>query len=129
MKNKDNKTNTSNTSNSLMRKTKSQLLDIIFRKDDIEKELRNKNNILEAKLKVLNSNLYNYARDYNILKENNEILRLDYQTICDEYASCKCDINNLNKCLVISRIINIITVIILIIIFTLMIFKINLFAI
>lgn len=95
------------TNSSLMKKTKQQLVDIIFRKDSIEKDLNNKVNNLQKELD-------NKCREFNIINEdyknknktiknlkieldktyqlNNRLtnkhdkLDKDYQDICDEYA-------------------------------------------
>lgn len=66
---KENKTN-----HSLMRKTKVQLIDIIFRKDSVEQELRTKIKELEKENKSLDDN-------YTILNSNHQALIKDYETL------------------------------------------------
>lgn len=75
---------------SLMKKTKAQLVDIILRKDDVEKSLRkdlinvsNTNTELSKNydgLKLLHKNI---SKEYEELKD-------DYQRECDEHISSVC---------------------------------------
>ena len=81
----------------LMRKTKAQLVEIILRKDNIEKSLRNDIKDSEATLnnykeklvganRQLDSKTYNYEK----LKSNYEKLKSNYESMCDEYTSDIC---------------------------------------
>ena len=76
----------------LMRKTKTQLIDIILRKDSIECNLRNdikgmenKLNDYEEKLSKFNTLLISKDHDYNALND-------DFKSSCDENASTICDL-------------------------------------
>lgn len=64
--------------NSLMRKTKAQLVEIILRKDSIEKNLR-------ADIKGTEQSLA-----YE--KRQREILTFNYEEMCDEKASVECEL-------------------------------------
>lgn len=74
-KNVENKQN-----NSLMRKTKAQLVEIILRKDSIERGLRNDIKGTEAYCKELEAKVKHVCNANNELKE-------DYHNMCDESAS------------------------------------------
>lgn len=69
--------------NSLMRKTKAQLVEIILRKDSIEKNLR-------ADIKCTEQSL-------NYEKRQREILTFNYEEMCDEKASIECELNTTIK--------------------------------
>lgn len=69
--------------NSLMRKTKAQLVEIILRKDSIERSLR-------ADIKGTEQSLA-----YE--KQQREILTFNYEEICDEKASIECELNTTIK--------------------------------
>ncbi len=71
---------------SLMRKTKVQLVEIIFRKDDIEKYLR-------ADIKQKENELITIKNRHNSLKSTYLNIKRDYQDICDEKASIECELN------------------------------------
>lgn len=74
-KNVENKQDTS-----LMRKTKAQLVEIILRKDNIERGLRADIKGMEAYYKELD------AKFKHVCNANNE-LKEDYHNMCDESAS------------------------------------------
>lgn len=71
-------------SNSLMRKTKSELVEIILRKDEIERNL--KADIKET-IKNTQNNLEHISYIHNTLKN-------DYEEICDEYTTYRAKIKN-----------------------------------
>ena len=77
-------------SNSLMRKTKVQLIDIILRKDDVEKNLREDIKGTETELDMTRTMLDSRNNDYFTLKN-------DYHTICDERAFVECELNTIIK--------------------------------
>lgn len=77
-------------SNALMNKTKRELVDIIFRKDDIYKKINNTNKDLNDKIENLNK-IISY-KDIDLANKNNDIANLnkeinDFKDCCDEYAS------------------------------------------
>lgn len=76
--------------NSLMRKTKAQLVEIILRKDSIERNLR-------ADIKGTETSLANVRNDLTITANNYTKLQDDYQSICDEKASIECELNTTIK--------------------------------
>lgn len=76
--------------NSLMRKTKAQLVEIILRKDNIERNLR-------ADIKGTETSLTNVRNDLTVTTNNYIKLQDDYQSICDEKASVECELNNTIK--------------------------------
>lgn len=88
-------------SNTLMNKTKKELVDIILRKDDIHKKLKEDNEDLSKKIVSLNK-LIN-AKDINLAHKNNDIANLitqvnEFTDSCDEYASkCQEIVNRCNK--------------------------------
>ena len=107
IKNVENKQN-----NSLMRKTKAQLVEIILRKDSIEKNLR-------TDINGTNSTLNEIRNKYNALEKYYDRLNCDYRDMCDEKAFIECQLNNKIKflrklsiglivCLIILVILNII---------------------
>lgn len=65
---------------SLLRKTKAQLIEIIFRKDALERELR-------KKLKDYNSIIISQHEELDKVNEDMQSLRLDYENICDTCMS------------------------------------------
>ena len=73
--------------NSLMRKTKAQLVEIILRKDNIEKNLR-------ADINGTNSTLNEIRNKYNALEKHYDELNYDYRDMCDEKAFIECQLNN-----------------------------------
>lgn len=77
--------------NSLMRKTKAQLVEIILRKDSIEKNLR-------ADIKGTEANLHKYEAKIDTMQFDYSKLKNDYMDICDEKASVECELKNtINK--------------------------------
>lgn len=82
VKNVENKQN-----NSLMRKTKAQLVEIILRKDNIEKNLR-------ADINGTNSILNEIKNKYNNLEEHYDSLNYDYRDMCDEKTFIECELSN-----------------------------------
>ena len=82
---------------SLMKHTKAQLIDIILRKDAVEKNLQDtiKNNKSFIKNQ---SDGYNYLKsEYDKLKEYNTTLKYDYEEMCDRYATAMTKYNFSNK--------------------------------
>lgn len=91
MNTKETKEQNTNTNKSLLRNTKAQLVNIILRKDDIEKDIRTKFKELEKEYKELNTDyksLYNkydeLNTDYKILCDNNVDLQHDYKDIINK---------------------------------------------
>lgn len=77
--------------NSLMRKTKVQLIEIILRKDSIEKKLR-------TDIKGIEDILHKYEAKIDTMKDDYSILNKDYTDICDEKASVECELKStINK--------------------------------
>lgn len=89
VKNVENKQN-----NSLMRKTKAQLVDIILRKDIIEKNLRADIKDLEANLNKYKDNLNKYENKIISIKTDYAKLNEDYKDICDEKVSIECNLKS-----------------------------------
>lgn len=96
------------TSNSLMKHTKAQLVDIIFRKDNIEKDLREMQEDIVALSNNRLEKLNNLKKEYKELCDNYDTLNHDYEEVCDEIASLQCEINNNNLCIKGLKILNII---------------------
>ena len=71
---------TNKTSNSLMKKTKAQLVEIILRKDEVERNLRKDINDLYDSLDKIKS-------EKELLENKFETLQNDYQEECDENTS------------------------------------------
>ena len=76
--------------NSLMRKTKAQLVEIILRKDSIEKNLR-------ADIKGIEKELENKRNDLKLINNNYCSLQNDYHNICDDKATIECEFNSVIK--------------------------------
>ena len=81
------------TNDSLARKTKKELVDIILRKDDVERRLR-------ETIEGLNKTINKLKIDKRVIADSNNILDKDYQNmkdnyehICDEYATYRCEVN------------------------------------
>lgn len=93
VKNVENKQN-----NSLMRKTKAQLVELIFRKDSIERNLR-------ADIKSKNTLINKYENNINICQTRIEKMKVsyshlenDYRNMYDDKVSIKCKLNTtINK--------------------------------
>ena len=79
VKNVENKQN-----NSLMRKTKVQLVEIILRKDSIEKNLRDDIANTKVELNKAKTELNNMKYDHSELMSNYAKLKNDYSDMCDE---------------------------------------------
>lgn len=73
--------------NSLMRKTKAQLVEIILRKDSIEKNLR-------ADIKDLEYICKESKNNFDKLDRYKDKLSVDYQDMCDEKAFIECELSN-----------------------------------
>lgn len=82
VKNVENKQN-----NSLMRKTKAQLVEIILRKDSIEKNLR-------TDINGTNSTLNEIRNKYNALEKYYDELNYDYRDMCDEKTFIEYQLND-----------------------------------
>ena len=85
----------------LMRKTKSQLIDIILRKDNIECGLRNDIKDMENNLNKCKEKLVESTSKIDAVKHDYDALKAEYESVCDEYASRICelreDINHNNS--------------------------------
>lgn len=97
-----------NENNSLMRKTKKELVEIILRKDNIEKGLR-------CDIKGTMAMLDEIRNKYEDIEKDHEILLNEYHNICDENVSIECELNNTIKFLRKLLIILIITIILILI--------------
>lgn len=71
---------TNKTSNSLMKKTKAQLVEIILRKDEVERGLRND-------IKDFINYINKIEKEKELLGQKFETLQNDYREECDEKAS------------------------------------------
>lgn len=78
VKNVENKQN-----NSLMRKTKAQLVEIILRKDSIEKNLRDDIANTKVELNKVKTKIDTIQHNYSELESNYFKLKSDYIDICD----------------------------------------------
>lgn len=78
VKNVENKQN-----NSLMRKTKVQLVEIILRKDSIEKNLRDDIANTKVELNKVKTKIDTMQHNYSELESNYFKLKSDYIDICD----------------------------------------------
>ena len=76
--------------NSLMRKTKAQLVEIILRKDSIEKNLRADIKDIEKELEHKRNDLKLINNDYNSLKN-------DYHSVCDDRVTIEYELNSVIK--------------------------------
>ena len=76
--------------NSLMRKTKAQLVEIILRKDSIEKNLR-------ADIKGIEKELENKRNDLKLINNGYNSLKNDYHNICDDKVTIECELNSIIK--------------------------------
>ena len=93
VKNVENKQN-----NSLMRKTKVQLVEIILRKDSIEKNLRDDIANTKGKLYKAITEINNMQYDHSELMSNYAKLKNDYSDICDEKILVEYELKNtINK--------------------------------
>ena len=79
--------------NTLMRKTKAQLIEIILRKDDVERKLRNElNDMTDKYTSSYNTNKIILDKNYQLKKEINETNNI-YSTLITKYIS-KLDTRN-----------------------------------
>lgn len=85
VKNVENKQN-----NSLMRKTKAQLVEIILRKDSIEKSLR-------ADIKGIEKELENKIHSLKRISDKYESLQDDYSSMCDDKIFIECELSTIIK--------------------------------
>lgn len=81
---------TNKTSNSLMKKTRAQLVEIILRKDEVERNLRKDINDLCDSFDKIKSKK-------ELLENKFETLQNDYQEECDEKASYYQEFNDRTK--------------------------------
>ena len=95
-------------SNTLINKSKKELVDIIIRKDDVHKRLKEDNENLHSEVKALNHINEDYYdkiknlvellknKDINLANLNKQVN--EFTDACDEYASkCQEIINKCNK--------------------------------
>ena len=93
VKNVENKQN-----NSLMRKTKVQLVEIILRKDSIEKNLRDDIANTKVELNKAKTEINNMQYDRSELMSNYTKLKNDYSDMCDEKILVEYELKNtINK--------------------------------
>lgn len=79
--------------NTLIRKTKAQLIEIILRKDDVERKLRNElNDMTDKYTSSCNTNNIISDKNYQLKKEINETNNI-YNTLITKYIS-KLDTRN-----------------------------------
>lgn len=79
--------------NTLIRKTKAQLIEIILRKDDVERKLRNElNDMTDKYTSSCNTNNIISDKNYQLKKEINETNNI-YSTLITKYIS-KLDTRN-----------------------------------
>lgn len=78
---------TNKTSNSLMKKTKAQLVEIILRKDEVERNLR-------KDINELCNSFDKIKTEKELLEQRFETLQNDYQEECDENASYLQELKN-----------------------------------
>lgn len=90
VKNVENKQN-----NSLMRKTKVQLVEIILRKDSIEKNLRDDIANTKVELNKVKTKIDTMQYNYSELESNYFKLKSDYIDMCDEKVSVECKFRSL----------------------------------
>ena len=93
VKNVENKQN-----NSLMRKTKAQLVEIILRKDSIEKNLRDDIANTKVELNKAKTEINNMQYDRSELMSDYAKLKNDYSDMCDEKILVEYELRNtINK--------------------------------
>ena len=93
VKNVENKQN-----NSLMRKTKVQLVEIILRKDSIEKNLRDDIANTKVELNKAKTEINNMQYDHSELMSDYSKLKNDYSDMCDEKILVEYELRNtINK--------------------------------
>uniref|UniRef100_A0AAU8MGQ0 Uncharacterized protein n=1 Tax=Geladintestivirus 2 TaxID=3233134 RepID=A0AAU8MGQ0_9CAUD len=79
-----------NKTNKLSKMKKTELLDIIFRKDDVEKNLRKEIVTVTSELNKVKSVSENTKKEYDSLMSDINELNEDYKNVCDELMSIKC---------------------------------------
>lgn len=89
VKNVENKQN-----NSLMRKTKVQLVEIIFRKDSIEKNLRDDIANTKVELNKIKTKIDTMQCNYSELMSDYSKLKNDYIYMCDEKTLVEHELKN-----------------------------------
>ena len=93
VKNVENKQN-----NSLMRKTKVQLVEIILRKDSIEKNLRDDIANTKVELNETKTEINNMKYDHSELMSDYSELKSNYINMCDEKTLVEYELHNtINK--------------------------------
>ena len=75
------------TTRSLERKTKKELIEIILRKDSVERELREINKDLSENKKKCEADIEDQENAFLTLSANHDSLIHDYQDCCDENTS------------------------------------------
>ena len=90
VKNVENKQN-----NSLMRKTKVQLVEIILRKDSIEKNLRDDITSTKVELNKAKTEINNMQYDHSELMSDYAKLKNDYSDMCDEKILVEYELKNI----------------------------------
>ena len=80
MNNKEVKNIENKQNNSLMRKTKAQLVKLIFRKDSIERNLR-------ADIKSKNTLINKYENNINICQTRIEKMKVSYSNLVNDYRN------------------------------------------
>lgn len=81
----------------LMRKTKAQLVDIILRKDNIERGLRNDIKGMENSLNECKEQLSEANRQIELKNKAYETLNSNFESTCDENASTICELKETIK--------------------------------
>lgn len=81
---------TNKTSNSLMNKTKAQLVEIILRKDEVERNLR-------KDIKETYDSIDKITTEKEFLEKRFEVLKNDYREECDKNASDFQEFRNIIK--------------------------------
>lgn len=89
VKNVENKQN-----NSLMRKTKAQLVEIILRKDSIEKNLRDDIANTKVELNKIKTKIDTMQCNYSKLMSDYSKLKSDYIDMCDEKTLVEHELKN-----------------------------------
>lgn len=89
VKNVENKQN-----NSLMRKTKVQLVEIILRKDSIEKNLRDDITSTKVELNKIKTKIDTIQCNYSKLMSDYSKLKNDYIYMCDEKILVESELKN-----------------------------------
>ena len=102
--------------NTLIRKTKAQLIEIILRKDDVERKLRNElNDMTDKYTSSCNTNNIISDKNYQLKKEINET-NIIYSTLITKYIS---KLDTRNNIIIVLSIILLVSIVSYIIIFIL----------